>query len=158
MARSTMMRLTLGLLFVLILTAVPVPVGLSGFKPAWVLLYVLYLQFYVPEAIHAFVLLLIGLCLDVLYPATLGAHGFALIVTIWLVSEKSRRFEFFPIGQQLLLVFLCCLVYQFIIFLIHAFQGHHVDAFLMVCSAFLSLLFWPWLKMFSDHFLCPRKV
>lgn len=158
MARSITTRFMLGLLFAFILTALPVPVGLSGFKPVWVLLYILYIQFYLPQYIHALFLLLIGLCLDVLLSATLGEHAFALIFTIWLISEKSRRFEFFPISQQLLLVFLCCLIYQAIIFFIDAFQGYHYDIFPMLCSAFLSLLFWPWIKMLLDYFFIYGKI
>lgn len=157
-----MMKLKIRLFFLLILacmlTILPLPQAIAGFKPPWVLLLILYIQFYLPQYFNPSILLFLGVCLDVLLSTALGEHAFAFILTTWFAAGKVRRFNFFSISQQMMLVGLFCLFYQGIIFLMGAFMGHSNEFFMVVGSAFLGLLFWPFMRLLGESTLCydPR--
>jgi len=151
-------RLLLTLLVVLALSILPLPGLISGFRPPWVLLFVLYIQFYMPNYFKLSFLFLIGLCLDVLLSTIIGEHALALLLTTWLATSKSRRFNFFPIGQQMLLILMFCLIYQFIIFLVDAFLGYYYPPLMVICSAMMSMILWPWVKLLTESLLNSGRV
>jgi rod shape-determining protein MreD len=150
-------RLFIAFLLALVLTILPVPELLAGARPPWVLLLVLYLQFYMPNYFKVTVLFVIGLFLDVLLSTTIGEHALALSLVTWLANNKARRFHFFPIGQQMTLVGLLCLFYQLIILTIDAFLGFHMSLISVVSSAAISVLVWPWLRLVAEETLL-RKI
>ncbi len=117
-----------------------------GFRPPWIMLFVLYIQFFLPNYFNMTSLFILGLCLDVLLSTVIGEHPFALLLTTWFAAGKARRFNFFSMGKQMLLVGLFCLLYQLIIFLIDAFLGYSPRLWMVVVSALFSLLFWPWVR------------
>ena len=157
MRKTTLnIRLLLVLLIALVLTILPMPHLLVALRPPWIFLFVLYVQFYLPSYFKVTFIFLIGLCLDVLLSTVIGEHAFAMLLTTWLVSGKARRFNFFTMGQQMALIMPFCLIYQFIILLIDAFIGYHYDPLMTVCSAVISMLLWPWIKLLGDSFLLVK--
>jgi rod shape-determining protein MreD len=151
-------RILLALLMMFIMTILPLPEMFTGFRPPWVLLFVLYLQLLLPRYFNLIFLFLIGLCLDVLSSAVLGEHAFALVLTTWLASTKTRRFEFFSLGQQMAYIILFCCTYQFVIVLVDAFLGYHYDLLSMVVSAFIGMLLWPWIRLLADSLFRVKKI
>jgi len=151
-------RLFFLLLLACVLTILPLPHIIAGFKPPWVLLFILYVQFYLPQYFNISILLFVGVCLDVLLSTALGEHAFALILTTWLAASKVRRFNFFSILQQMMLVGLFCFVYQWTVFLMDAYMGHSNGLLMVVGAAFLGLLFWPFIRLLGESTLCydPR--
>ena len=151
-------RLFFVLIIVFVLTILPLPEVMAGFRPPWVLLFVLYIQFFLPNYFNITLLFLLGLCLDVLLSTMMGEHTFALLLTTWFASGTGRRFNFFSMLKQMMLVSLFCLVYQFIIFLIDAFLGYHNEPWMVVGTALLSLLLWPWVRwiLANSPFLLRR--
>lgn len=153
-----MMTLKIRLFFLLllasVLTILPLPHVIAGFKPPWVLLFVLYIQFYLPQYFNVAILFFVGLCLDVLLSTALGEHAVALILTTWFAASKVRRFNFFSILQQMMLVGLFCLVYQGIIFLMDAYMGYRHGLLVGVGAASLGLLFWPFMRLLGESTLC----
>ena len=111
-------RLLLSLMLAFGLSILPLPDILSDFRPPWLLLFVLYIQFFQPNYFSVTLLVFIGVCLDVLLSTVIGEHAFALVLTTWVASGKVRRFNFFAVAQQMALVGLCCFVYQSIIYTI----------------------------------------
>lgn len=85
-------RIFLTLLSTLILTIIPMPELLLGIRPPWVLLFVLYIQFFLPGYFNLISLFLLGLCMDVLLATTIGEHAFTLMLTTWVSSGKSSAF------------------------------------------------------------------
>ena len=140
-------------LIALVLTIIPLPDIAASFRPPWVLLVVLYLQFFLPNYFHLVLLFLLGLCLDVLLYTVIGEHAFALLFIAWLAYPKARRFHFFSMGKQMGLIALFCLTYQFVLFLIDSFLGHNTRIVMVAGSAILSLLFWPWVRVLLDNTL-----
>lgn len=156
---SISIRILSALLVAMILTILPLPELLIGLRPPWVLLIVLYIQFYLPNYLNIVFLFLIGLCIDVLLASVIGEHAFTLVLTTWLASGKVRRFNFFPMGQQMALVCLFTLFYQLIILLIDAFLGYEYDLISTIGSALISMFIWPWLIILADGtLLAKRKI
>lgn len=147
-------RLFFLLLLAMILSILPLPHIIAGFKPPWVLLFILYIQFYLPQYFTVSILFFIGLCLDVLLSTTLGEHALALILTTWLASSKVRRFHFFSIQQQMLLIGLFCIFYQGLMFLMDAYMGYRHELFVSMIAASLGLLFWPFMRLLGESTLC----
>ena len=120
-------RLLIAFLLALALTILPLPELVVGIRPPWILLILLFIQYYLPDYFNLPLMVILSLALDVLLATMLGEHLFALATVTWLASSKVRRFRFFSIGQQVGLVAVFCLLYQSIIFIIDAYLGFYVN-------------------------------
>ncbi len=147
------LRLFIAALLALALTILPLPELLLGLRPAWVLLFVLYLQFFLPNYFNIISLLIIGLVLDVLLSTVLGEHAFALSLVAWLASSKARRFRLFTIGQQMALIGFFSLLYQMVILIIDASLGYYSGFVMSLSSSVISVLLWPWVRLIADDAL-----
>lgn len=139
-------RLLIALFIAFVLTILPLPDMIMGLRPPWVLMFVLYIQFFLPNYFNITLIFFLGLCLDVLLSTVIGEHAFALLLTTCFAVGKARRFNFFSMVQQMFLVALFCLFYQLIIFLIDAFLGYNNGPWMAVGTALLSMMFWPWVR------------
>jgi len=152
------LRLRLPVIFIvaLILSILPLPAFLVFFKPPWILLSLLYVAFFLPAKSNLAVIVILGLILDVLLSTILGAHAFALIATLGLTFGKARRFQFFPMVHQIILVGFFCFFYQNILMFINALQGLPYNLWIPLASCGLGMLFWPWIRLFGDEWLLSR--
>ncbi len=144
------LRLFFALFFVFVLIIIPIPDVLMDFRPPWLLLLVLYIQLFLPDYFNVPVLFFIGLCLDVLLSTVIGEHAFALLLTTWFAAGKARRFSFFSLIQQMMLIAVFCLIYQLIIFFIEAFLGYHNGLLGVFGSAAIGMMLWPWVRMLAE--------
>ena len=134
------LRILFAFIFVLVLTILPLPNLLAGFRPPWVLLFVLYMQMCLPKYFNLILVFFMGLCLDVLSSTLMGQHVFAIFFATWVASTKTRRFNFFPLGQQMPLIFLFCFIYQALILLVDAFLGNSYNMVAAAGSACLGMV------------------
>ena len=151
-------RLCLAFILVFILTILPLPQPVMGFRPPWILLVVLYIQFYLPNYFNMTVLFILGLCIDVLLSTVIGEHAFALVLTTWFAAGKCRRINFFSIVQQMMLLMALCVIYQLVVFLIEAFCGYHNNPWTMTGAALFSMMLWPWMRILGDTTLLMRRA
>lgn len=151
------MRLVAVFLVALILTIMPLPELIVTMRPPWVLMLLFYLQFYLPEHFKLTLLVAMGLALDTLLSTVIGEHVFALGLVCWLANSKARRFYFFPIGQQMVLVGMLCMLYQFTVLIIDSFLGHPVSLWGIIGEGLLSILLWPWMHLLIQEIL-PASV
>ena len=149
-------RLGLGFIGALILSILPIPELISAFRPPWVLLLVLYIEYYLPGNFKLTALLFVGLLLDVLLSTVIGEHSFALLLVTWIAFGKSRRFQFFSMMQQICLIGVFCFLYQSIISFIDTLLGFNYNVFMSLASALLSMFFWPWIRILGDSSLLIR--
>lgn len=154
--KNLRIRIWLGFIAVLILSILPMPEWISALRPPWVLLFVLYIEYFLPGNFKLSVLLLVGLILDVLLSTVIGEHSFALLMVTWIASTKSRRFQFFSMMQQICLVGFFCLLYQSVISFIDALLGFHYSLFMPIVSAILGMFVWPWIRVLGDSSLLIR--
>lgn len=156
----TNLHLRLGTAFIgaLILSILPMPELISAFRPPWILLLVLYIEYFLPGNFKLIALLIVGLLLDVLLSTVIGEHSFALLLVTWIASSKSRRFQFFSMIQQILLIGIFCLFYQAVISFIDALLGFNYSMFMPFASALLGMFIWPWIRLLGDGSLLTRMV
>lgn len=154
------LRARLLLLFVaaLILSILPLPEMMYAFRPPWVLLLVLYIEYFLPGSFKISSLLLVGLILDTLLSTVLGEHSFALLLVTWIASSKTRRFQFFSMMQQICLIGFFCLLYQTIISFTDALLGYNYSIISPVASSLIGMFFWPWIRLLRiEQFAYPYK-
>ncbi len=147
---SVYLRLLTAVAITLIFSIFPMPEILSGLRPPLTLLLILYIQLFLPAYYSLFVVLLISLCMDVLMSTVMGEHAFALFLVGWAINNRARRFQFFAMGQQMLIVGFLCMIYQAALLSIDAFSGFHYSMYTIISSAVIGMLFWPWLKILAD--------
>lgn len=147
-------RLSLIALFSLILSILPWPEFLQGANPPWVLLLLIYLQCYNPRCFSLSLLFILGFGLDLLLSTTLGEHALALTLVCWFFALKMKRFYFYSLEQQMLILGLFCGFYQLILSLIDLSLGFNFSSLLSIFfSLVASLLAWPWLRWILDAIL-----
>jgi rod shape-determining protein MreD len=150
MTQLQMVRFILMIFITLVLTIVPLPMVISAFRPPWVLLFILYIQFYMPIHFSVASVLILGLFLDVMLSAHIGVHAFALLLSTWFASGKTQRFHFFSMAQQMMLVGVFCFINQLIIMLIDAPLGLSHGIIVAGLTAVISIMVWPWIKFIAD--------
>lgn len=151
-------RLALVFLISFALTILPLPAVINNFRPSWVLLLTLYVQFYLPNHFKVSLLLFVGLCVDLLLSTLLGEHVFALVITTWLASSRVTRFHLFSLPQQMSIILLLSLSYEYLLYLIDAYQGFHHSMMMVLGSTLVNLILWLWLCMFlKQYFFIPTR-
>lgn len=150
------LKLLIAFIVALVLSILPMPQLVSAFRPPWILLLILYIEYFIPGKFHITTLLLVGLVLDVLLSTVIGEHSFALLLVTWLASTRSRRFQFFSMMQQITLIGLYCFIYQFIISMTDALLAFNYSLLMPVASALLSMFIWPWIRLLGDSSLLTR--
>ncbi|MBA3536438.1 MAG: rod shape-determining protein MreD [Tatlockia sp.] len=153
---SLNLRLFVAAILALALTILPLPELLVGLRPPWVLILILYLQFFLPEYFNLVLLIIIGMALDVLLSTVLGEHAFALSIVAWIASTKARRFRLFTMGQQMALIGFFCLLYQMLILIIDASLGYYYGFLMPLGSTLITILLWPWVRLLADESLAIK--
>lgn len=152
------LRLALAFLIALILTILPLPSSLSCFRPPWVLLVILYIQFFLPSYFSVMVTILSGLCLDLLLSTLMGEHMIALAMTTWIASTRVRRFHLVSLHQQMAMICALSLMYQLMLYLIDTYQGFNHALTMLFGTSLVSLIVWPWISLTLDHcFYMPKR-
>lgn len=146
-------RFVLAVFIALSLSIIPLPELISGFRPPWVLMLVLYVQFYMPRYFRVTWVFLVGLALDVLLVSVFGEHAFALLLTSCLAASKTRRFSFFSTSQQMLLITLFCVIYELIFVLMEASMSYPAHMIPAMITVLITMVLWPWLKLVADNTL-----
>ncbi len=154
--KNIYMRLGLSFLCVLTLSILPMPEFISAFRPPWVLLLVLYIEYFLPGKFSVATLVLVGLILDVLLSTVMVKHAFALLLVTWIASSKSRRFQLFSMSQQMCLIGFFCLLYQSLIAFTDAMLGFHYNILTPISSALFGVFIWPWIRVLGDSSLAVR--
>ncbi|MDP3268859.1 MAG: rod shape-determining protein MreD [Legionella sp.] len=150
------LRLWIGFIGALVLSILPMPELVTAFRPPWMLLLVLYIEYYLPGKFNLAILLLMGLMLDVLLSTVIGEHSFALLLVTWIASGKSRRFQFFSMVQQICLIGFFCLLYQAVISLTDGLLGFNYNLLMPLGSALTGMFIWPWVRLLGDGSLLNR--
>lgn len=147
-------RIVLACLVALILTILPIPASLSSFRPPWILLVILYIQFFLPTYFSVTVTILLGLCLDLLLSTLMGEHIIALVVATWIASTRVRRFHLLSLLQQIAIVTGLSFVYELMLYCIDIYQGFNHSLLMVFGTTLLSLMVWPWVSLLLNYCFC----
>ncbi|QDP72452.1 rod shape-determining protein MreD [Legionella israelensis] len=155
--KSLNMRLIIAIIITLIFSIFPLPAAISGCRPPFTLMLLLYIQCFLPNQFNLLLIFIVGLCMDALMSTVMGEHVFALSLTTWIFNGKSRRFHFFTMGQQMLLIGAFGFIYEFSLFLVSYFSGFYYSWIMVLASSVFGMFFWPWIKILADDTLLLIK-
>lgn len=129
----------------IVLMLLPLPEWTTWFRPAWVLLLLIYWSLDSPYRLNVGVAWVIGIMIDLLTGTLLGEHALAYTVVVYFVSKMYIRIRMYPLLQQSLSIFVFVLLYQFILYCIQGFIGELPNSQLFWFSSVTSMFLWPWL-------------
>ena len=136
-------RMAFTTLVALILTVLPLPVWLDVFRPAFLVLTVLYWSINAPRAGGIGLGFLCGLLLDVFQGPVLGENALALALVAYIAVREHQRIRSKPAFQQSLLVFAALVFYEFVVFAIDGWTGHPGTSPLRWLHCLTGALVWP---------------
>ncbi len=137
------MKLILSLLCALMLEIVPLPLWAMYLRPEFLLILMIYWVLVMPYRIGLGAAWLLGLLADLLHGDLLGERALFITFIIFLVIKVHARIRLFPMGQQMLAVFLLVLLFQFMQFLVFYILGNPLPTYLYWLASFTSALSWP---------------
>lgn len=129
----------------LVLTIVPLPQSLEGFRPAWIALTVIYWSMALPQRVSVGVSWTLGLLLDVMQGSLLGQHALAMTLLTLVTQKFHLRIRVFPWYQQIFIIGLLLGIYEFALFWIDGISGEGKPRQLYFTALIASALIWPWI-------------
>jgi rod shape-determining protein MreD len=133
----------LSLLIALLLNATPWNIRDWNLPPDFVALLLLYWGINQPHRVGLLLAFVLGIAMDVLMGAGLGAHSLAYCIAMYFVLRGQRQFGLYPFWQQAVVVFILMLVIQTanLIINITLLRGtfHHWGYFV---SSFTTAILW----------------
>ena len=106
MIKRSYLIIYLTFIFCLILTTLPLPDWAGPMRPHWVALALIYWCIALPQRIGVFHGFFIGIILDISIGTLFGQHAFTLSIIAFLASNLHARLRIYPIGQQMIVVFI----------------------------------------------------
>jgi rod shape-determining protein MreD len=108
----------------LVVTVLPLPFWLGVFRPAFLVLTVMYWSVAAPRAGGLALGWLAGLALDVFKGTVLGQHALALSLVTYISVREHQKIRSKPVFQQALLVLVGLAIYEVVVFAIDGWSGH----------------------------------
>lgn len=127
----------------LLLAIFPLSPALSGYRPAFLCLLMIYWVLYTPERVGVGIAWLMGLAQDVVADAVWGGHAFALALVAYITLMSYRRLLSYSLGQQTFWVFVLVGIHQLFVNWAQSLDGYGNASRYMLGSALLTTLFWP---------------
>jgi rod shape-determining protein MreD len=147
------MKLAGSFFLFLVLTIMPLPVVIHSLKPSWVILLVLYVQFFLPRYFNIFMVFALGLIVDVLSFSLLGEHALIMIIICLLAKQQEKRLQFASLSKQVFFIAVLCFIYEDLIYVSNIAQRYQINSFWPIISTCASVILWPWVKAYGDRIL-----
>jgi len=129
--------------FALILSVLPLPMGLDIARPAFLALAVLYWSIAAPRAGGIGLGFTAGLALDVFKGAVLGQHALAMAAIAYVTVREHQKIRSKPVFQQSLIVFGLLVFYEFVLFAIDGWSGRPAISGMRWVHTITGALIWP---------------
>lgn len=130
----------------LLLSIFPIPLGMEWLRLDWLLLTLLFWNFFFPHRTGILSSFGWGLAKDVLTGGFLGQTALSFAVISYLAIKLSQRISIFPLAQQAISVGLLMGLYQLIMLWIGALMDKTPSQFgLYWIPSLLSVVLWPWM-------------
>lgn len=126
-AEPRLWPIVLCLIAALTLSLLPLPGWAAPFRPAWVLLTLIYWSMHVPRRFGLGAAWLAGLALDVLKGALLGQHALAFTIVAFFTLKFRLRVRVFPIWQQSMTVLALVALGEFLVYWVDGMAGRAVS-------------------------------
>lgn len=136
----------------MVLEIAPWPAGLQSFKPAWLVLILMYWVLSIPTKVSIGSAFILGVIWDLVLGSILGVHALVLSVFAYLIAINHLILRNMSLWMQSILVILFIFVLRLGIFLIELLLHSAYFNWQEIFGAIASGLLWPWI------FLLLRKV
>lgn len=127
----------------MVLTVLPLPPLVAIWRPAFIVLTVLYWSVMIPRAGGVLLGFIAGIGLDVFQGSLLGEHALALAFVTYLAIRLNLLVRAKPLFEQSLFVFAALLVYEFLLWVIDGWSGHPMSTFTRWAHTLTGALIWP---------------
>jgi rod shape-determining protein MreD len=142
----------LTLLVALLASIMPLPLSVDAFRPDWVLVVLFYWCLALPSRVNVISAWVMGFILDVLLGSTLGVHGGAMAISVYIVAENFQKIRNFSVWQQALIIGVLSALYHLIAYWLQRFLTDAVFLPSYLYPVFTTIILWPW------AFLLLRKI
>ena len=136
----------------LVLEIAPWPASLQSFKPAWLVLVLMYWVLSIPTKVSIGSAFILGVIWDLVLGSILGVHALVLSVFAYLIAINHLILRNMSLWMQSILVILFIFALRLGIFLIELLLHSAYFNWQEIFGAIASGLLWPWI------FLLLRKV
>ena len=126
-----------------LLTTIPLPGWLADWRPAWVVMMVIYWCIVLPERVGVAIAWVLGLLLDVYTGTLLGQNALGLSVIAYLTFRLHKQIRIFPPLQQSVLICVYLLLFQFFTLWIRGIIGVPPQHWTFWAPVLSSMLLWP---------------
>ena len=149
--RSTKGIIAINLSFVVafLLTVLPLPQWMEVWRPAWIVLVLIFWCMATPDRVGVFVGCLLGLLLDAMTGALLGQHALLLGLVAYLALRFRHPIWVFHPYIQAFCVLVIVFLYQLLNLCIHGLYGNWAVVWADEWGwrvVLTSSLLWPWLS------------
>lgn len=136
----------------LVMEIAPWPAGFQSFKPAWLVLTLMYWVLSIPNRIGIGCAFILGVMWDLVLGSTLGIHALVLSIFTYLMASNHLLFRNLSLWLQSLLMMVVVAAIRLSIFVVELFV--HTAQFQLqeIVGAIISGILWPWV------FLLLRKI
>ncbi|WP_232522315.1 rod shape-determining protein MreD [Marinimicrobium alkaliphilum] len=150
--------LLLPILLGLLLSVYPLPLELRWWRPAWVLLIVIYWLFTAPEDFSLTFVFGLGLVQDLITGSPLGQHSLGLVIVSYICLQSYQRVRNYARWQQALWVFVLVGISQVIGNWVYSMSGLTVSGMQFLYPALTSALLWPLMFRILEIFRTANRI
>lgn len=145
MQKTTALSLTIfiSIALAVTLTMIPLPEWAMLYRPAWVLLVLIYWTMALPQMIGVGIAWFIGLYMDAAQGTLLGQNALGYAITAYLSIRLHQRVRVYPLSQQALAVGLMLLPSMSITLWVKGMQGQAPNTWLYWAPVVTSMAMWP---------------
>ncbi len=129
----------------LTLTAIPLPDWIISWRPAWVVMVVIYWSMALPQRVSIGTAWVLGILLDVLQGSLLGQHAIGLTIVAFVAAKLHLQIRQHPLYQQSAFVGLLIAVYLCLTVWVNGIIGRPPHSWSFLMPVMTSMLLWPWL-------------
>lgn len=129
----------------LVVEIMPWPPEFQSYRPAWLVMVLMYWVMAIPNKINIGIAFLVGIMWDLILGSTLGIHALVLSIFAYLIAVNSLILRNLSLWQQSLLVVLFVFIIRLSIFLIELFLYTAVFNPQEFFGALISGMLWPWI-------------
>lgn len=134
-----------------VLEIMPWPIGFQGYRPAWVVLVLIYWALALPNKISVGTAFVAGIVWDVILGSILGVHALVLSVSIYFVAKHHLILRNLSLWLQSLLVMLYITLIRLSIFFIELVLHSAEFNTQEIIGAIISGMLWPWVFLLMRH-------
>lgn len=136
--------IVLSMLAAFMLATLPLPGWAAPWRPAWIVMVLVYWCIALPERVGVIAGWITGLIVDVMQGSVLGQHAFGLAFVAYIAVQYHQRFRVYPLFQQSIFIGLVVFVYLLAMWQVYSLVGATDYGPSYLLGAITTALLWPW--------------